>query len=280
MLTTGRRLRISTSSARVAVAAIAAAGMIAATVTIVIARSHHEASPTGCRVPSGSTTYALDLEQAANTTTIAAVGKRMGMPDHAVTVALAAALQESRLRNLAYGDRDSRGVFQQRPSQGWGTPTEVMTPRHAAAAFFEHLKLIGGWESLAVNDAAQRVQRSGSPAAYGRWESEARVLARATTGEVAAAFDCRAATFAPGAASAPLQETMNQELGLATLHGAFAPSRGWTAATWLVGHATRFGITSVAFAGRHWTLDAGRWQTQGGLDWRVQIGRTAGAAVP
>ena len=86
-----------------------------------------------------TTTYTLDIDQAANSTTIAAVGKRLGLPDHAVTVALAAALQESRLHNLPYGDRDSLGLFQQRPSQGWGTATEILTPSYAAAAFFRAL---------------------------------------------------------------------------------------------------------------------------------------------
>jgi hypothetical protein len=280
MLSERRRPRISTNTARVAVTVVAAAGLIAATVAIALTRSHHGPKSTGCRITSASTTYALDLEQAANATTVAAVGKRMGMPDHAVTVALAAALQESRLRNLAYGDRDSRGIFQQRPSQGWGTPAQVMTPRHAAAAFFQHLTQVAGWQSLPVTDAAQRVQLSGSPAAYARWEPEARALARAATGEVSAAFSCSASTLAPGAATAPLQQTMTQELGLASLRGALAPSRGWTVATWLVGHATRFGITSVGFAGQQWTPLTGRWQSQGALDGRVQISRVAGGAVP
>ena len=80
-------------------------------------------TPPGCRVSLDTITYTLSPEQTAHATTIAAVGKRMGMPDHAVSVALAAALQESKLQNLQYGDRDSLGLFQQRPSQGWGSET-------------------------------------------------------------------------------------------------------------------------------------------------------------
>ena len=121
--------------------------------------------------------YTLDVEQAASATTIAAVGKRLGLPDHAVTVALAAALQESQLRNLAYGDRDSLGLFQQRPSQGWGTATEILTPSYAAAAFFRALQRIPSWETLPITDAAQKVQLSGAPTAYAKWETEARTLA-------------------------------------------------------------------------------------------------------
>ena len=85
-----------------------------------------------CRVDLDQSSYKLDLEQAQHATTIAAVGKRLGLPDHAVTVALAAAFQESNLHNLAHGDRDSLGLFQQRPSQGWGTPSQVMDPNYAA----------------------------------------------------------------------------------------------------------------------------------------------------
>src|SRR6202040_3382624 len=121
-----------------------------------------EVSPTvtsECRASAGSSRFVLDLDQANHATTIAAVGKRMGLPDHAVTIALAAALQESQLHNLDHGDLDSLGLFQQRPSQGWGTAAEVMTPSYAAAAFYEHLVRVPGWETLPVTVAAQRVQR-------------------------------------------------------------------------------------------------------------------------
>ena len=119
-----------------------------------------------CQVHVGSTKFALTLDQAKNATTIAAVGKQMGIPDRGVTVALAAAFQESRLHNLPYGDMDSLGLFQQRPSQGWGTPTEILTPSYAATAFFQHLALVNGWESAPITVAAQAVQRSASPSAY------------------------------------------------------------------------------------------------------------------
>ena len=152
-------------------------------------RCRYDTNPNRCRLAAVSTatdTYTLDIDQAANAATIAAVGKRLGLPDHAVTVALAAALQESQLRNLSYGDRDSLGLFQQRPSQGWGTKTEIQTPSYAAAAFFRALTRVHGWETMAITDAAQKVQISGLPTAYAQWESEARTLAVALTGETAA----------------------------------------------------------------------------------------------
>ena len=231
-------------------------------------------SPTGppeCRVAVGSVSYFFDLEQAANATTIAAVGKRMGLPDHAVTVAVATALQESGLQNLTHGDRDSLGLFQQRPSQGWGTPAQILTPSYAAAAFYQHLVAIAGWETLPITDAAQQVQRSGSPTAYARWESEARVVARATTGEVPAALSCRA-PIQSVPPSAVLQQAMAQELGSPTLGVALDSARGWTVATWLVGHASPFGIRSVAYGGQIWTPDAEQWQPHPPIDFQVRIG--------
>jgi len=109
------------------------------------------------------------------------VGKRLGLADHAVSVALATALQESKLRNLNYGDRDSLGLFQQRPSQGWGPPAKILVPRLAAAAFSTRLRSVPGWQTLPVADAAQAVQHSASAAAYAPWETEARLLARTLT---------------------------------------------------------------------------------------------------
>ena len=78
---------------------------------------------------------------------------------HAAMIALATARQESGIRNLDYGDRDSLGAFQQRPSQGWGTPDQVTNVPHATTTFLEHLVLIPGWETRPVTDVAADVQR-------------------------------------------------------------------------------------------------------------------------
>jgi hypothetical protein len=102
-------------------AIIVAVALISWYIAIVATRKHEVAeAPPGCHVALDGQTYTLTQEQTAHATTISAVGKRLGMPAHAVSVALATALQESKLRNLDYGDRDSLGLFQQRPSQGWG----------------------------------------------------------------------------------------------------------------------------------------------------------------
>ncbi len=149
----------------------------------------------GCKVTSvggGSarTTYEFTPEQAVNAATITAVGTARKLPEQAVTIALATALQESALRNLDHGDKDSLGLFQQRPSWGWGTPEEIMDPAYSAGAFYDHLVKVPGYLDLPVTDAAQRVQRSGFPDAYAKHEPDAELLAAALTGRSAATLTC------------------------------------------------------------------------------------------
>jgi hypothetical protein len=135
------------------------------------------------RVPGSCTvaglTMRLTTEQVTNAETIAGVGRDRGLPERAVVIALATAQQESRLRNLDYGDRDSLGLFQQRPSSGWGTDAEVQDPVYAAGKFYDHLIEVPGWESGRLTDVAQAVQRSAFPEAYQRWEELATKLAAA-----------------------------------------------------------------------------------------------------
>ncbi|MEV6663089.1 heavy metal transporter [Streptomyces nigra] len=147
----------------------------------------------GCAVVSGSedgARYEFTPEQAVNAATIAAVGTGRGLPERAVTIALATALQESALRNIDHGDRDSLGLFQQRPSQGWGTQKQIMDPTYAAGAFYEHLVKVPDYTRLPLTDAAQRVQRSGFPEAYAKHEPDAALLATALTGRSAATLTC------------------------------------------------------------------------------------------
>lgn len=148
----------------------------------------------GCKVVSADDDgvgYEFTPEQAVNAATIAAVGTGRGMPERAVTIALATALQESGLRNIEHGDRDSLGLFQQRPSQGWGTPKQIMEPTYAAGVFYEHLAKVPGYTRLPLTVAAQRVQRSGFPQAYAKHEPDATLLAAALTGRAAATLTCQ-----------------------------------------------------------------------------------------
>ena len=235
-------------------------------------RDNSTAAPPGCRVSLDNQTYTLSPEQTSHATTIAAVGKRMGMPDHAVSVALAAALQESKLQNLQYGDRDSLGLFQQRPSQGWGSESEVLTPHYAAGAFYRRLARIRGWESLPVTTAAQRVQQSGAPLAYAQWEHEARAIAQAATGEIPAGLSCRVDVGPTQASGKPLRQALTRELGPLTLDVPVPEARGWTVAAWLIGHAPEYGISQVTFADRIWTASSGRWVAYTGpVDMTVRV---------
>ncbi|WP_326664731.1 heavy metal transporter [Streptomyces canus] len=146
-----------------------------------------------CRVVSGRAggpSYEFTPEQAVNAATITAVGTGRGLPERAVAIALATALQESGLRNIQHGDRDSLGLFQQRPSQGWGTPREILDPTYAAGEFYKHLVKVRGYQDLPLTVAAQRVQRSGYPEAYAKHEPDATVLAAALTGTSAATLTC------------------------------------------------------------------------------------------
>ncbi|MFF8695747.1 hypothetical protein ACF08W_26440 [Streptomyces sp. NPDC015144] len=135
-------------------------------------------------------TFRMSPEQAVNAATIAAVGTSRGMPERAVTIALATALQESGLRNIEHGDRDSLGLFQQRPSQGWGTGKQILDPVYSAGEFYRHLAEVPGYSRLPLTVAAQRVQRSGYPQAYAKHEPDAALLSAALTGRTPAALNC------------------------------------------------------------------------------------------
>lgn len=128
-------------------------------------------------------------DQVPNAKTIQATGVAMHIPARGQIVALATALQESGLRNLHYGDRDSLGLFQQRPSEGWGTANEILDPVHSSTKFYEGLKKVSGWQSLSITQAAQTVQRSGLPDAYAKWEPLATALQQAIEPLLARAGD-------------------------------------------------------------------------------------------
>lgn len=215
------------------------------------------------------TTYTFEAEQTASAATIAAVGRALSVPERGVTIALATALQESRLRNLPYGDRDSQGLFQQRPSQGWGTPEQVTDPRYAATAFYEALLELPDWEQLRLTDAAQAVQRSAFPEAYQQWEDEAQALATVLGGQVAG-LSCTA----PGAAPVlPRDQRLTALVALAeadlsavlltttdSIVQWAAGDQPWILPTWLVAHSELLGVAAVAHDGQRWTPDSG-WTT-------------------
>ncbi len=129
---------------------------------------------TSAGVPSSAGDW--NTEQVANATTIITTGRQKGVPQRGWIIAVATAMQESGLRNLPGGDRDSIGLFQQRPSQGWGTPEQLADPAYAAGTFYDKLLSIGGWQTMPLTEAAQRVQVSAHPSAYAAWEDDATTL--------------------------------------------------------------------------------------------------------
>ena len=120
-----------------------------------------------------------DSGQVGNAAAIVTTGARLGLPARGWVIAVATAMQESTLRNLAGGDRDSVGLFQQRPSQGWGSPAQLQDPVYASEKFFAKLATISGWQTMPLTDAAQAVQVSAFPDAYAKWEASATQLVAA-----------------------------------------------------------------------------------------------------
>ena len=220
-----------------------------------------------CTADVGATHAQIDNEQARWTTLMAAIAQRRGLPPRATTIAIATAFQESRIHNLDYGDRDSVGLFQQRPSQGWGTREQILDPEYAINTFYDGLAKIDGYESMIITDAAQGVQRSGFPGAYAQHEDYARALASALCGYSAAAFSC---TINPTGAGrvVDVRDDLRDAYGDITvrtgdsvvdvpLNGS-APdvdARGWSLAHYAVGNASRLEIASVSFDGLRWTAE-------------------------
>ncbi|MFC7640155.1 hypothetical protein ACFQX6_03255 [Streptosporangium lutulentum] len=120
----------------------------------------------------------LGAEQKANAAIVIEMASKLGLPTRAAVIGVATSLQESQLRNLNYGDRDSLGLFQQRPSQGWGTRKQILNPKYSARKFYQGLATVSHWKRLPLTQAAQAVQRSGFPDAYAKWEKLAKHVVR------------------------------------------------------------------------------------------------------
>ena len=240
--------------------------LIAVVGLVLTHRPEHEEVPqplaSHCSVPGQD--FSLTTEQAANAATIAAVARSRGLPLRATVIALATAQQESRLRNLDHGDRDSLGLFQQRPSQGWGSAEQVRDPVYAAGRFFDRLVEVPGWQTGRLTEVGQAVQRSGFPEAYQQWEGMADTLATALLSTSPTQVSCG---FAPGAdapavadRTAAVTAAVRREAGSPTVEADGTISvadAGWPEASWAVAHAERFGLTSVVMDGWRWTPGAG-----------------------
>lgn len=228
----------------------------------------------------------LAAVQLQHASTINAVGLAKQIPIRGRIIAIATALQESSLRNLEGGDRDSVGLFQQRPSQGWGTVEQISDPVYSAGIFYDRLLEVPNWQDLPLTQAAQEVQYSGHPDAYAKWESEAAQLVGALSGTWgAAAVSCRdgaaASTAAApdrelpagfesaGAGLANLVSAADSELGALTpvaiedqgrtavltveVPEMTADTAAITLAYWIVAHAASLGVDGVTIGLLSWS---------------------------
>ncbi|MFI0900174.1 hypothetical protein [Streptomyces sp. NPDC020983] len=264
----GRRTRRRVLSTLAVLLVLAAAAYV-----VLHGRGKHPAAA-GCTVLVDDSTLVLSQAQAANAATIAAVAAARRLPERAVAVALATAMQESRLDNLDHGDRDSLGLFQQRPSQGWGTAAQILDPVYSSTAFYKSLVKIHGYQDLPLTVAAQKVQRSGYPEAYAQHEEDATLLAAALVGGKGGALSCTtgadredSAGGAPGSTAA-VTAKLTREFGaqvrpaaagtpavsvtVPTGAAAGAVARGWQLAQWSVAHAPDLRVAEVWFDGMRW----------------------------
>jgi hypothetical protein len=244
-----------------------------------------------CTVPgdradaAASPTVELTVVQLQHASTINAVGLARGIPERGRIIAVATAYQESGLRNRPNGDRDSVGLFQQRPSQGWGTVEQIMDPVYAAGKFYDALVEVQDWQHLPLTDAAQAVQYSGFPDAYAKWEPQATTLVRGLSGGSVLTVNCNAGArqptsdvparpAPPGSDNAAPELTAvlaaaQAELGGLTIEsvtpdglsatvssavpGLEPAAAGRALAAWALAHATSLQVTDVAVQDRQWS---------------------------
>ena len=249
--------------------------------------------PERCLASIEGHSAALTLEQAENASIIAGVAERRGLPARAISIAIATAYQESKLENIDHGDRDSVGLFQQRPSQGWGSVEQILDPYYASNAFYDALVEIDGYRDMEITEAAQAVQRSAFPDAYADHEADGRAIASAMSGYTEEGFWCivddhdeepeelngrgltpRATTvlrsvdrtfgqlqtggFQPGGVTDGHMEGSAHYEGRAIDFffrpiGAEKRRQGWVLAHYLVANANALAIDTVIFDDRIWT---------------------------
>lgn len=250
----------------------------------------------GCQAGFGANALQLDFVQASDAAIIAGVAERNHLPRKALTIAYATALQESKLENLPYGDLDSVGIFQQRPSQGWGSAVHLQNPEFAATAFFTALVKVPHYTHMSVSEAAQDVQHSADGSAYEQYAQTGATLAadfttaphaitcwynpatQASNNGVSTRLNLRAArraldqTFGRPKGEGPVLRATAARSGDSETIGVTAAG-GWSVANWLLANASSYGITQVRYGGYQWT--AGLSETS----WQADPARAAGSAA-
>lgn len=281
----GRRRRRRTGGALAAlgVGAVATAGVV-----WFLTRQDPGPVVERCAAQLQSTDWYFTPVQAEHAALVTGVSVQRGLPARAATIALATALQESKLVNIDYGDRDSLGLFQQRPSQGWGTPEQIMDPVYSTNAFYDGLVKIDGYADMEITEAAQAVQRSAFPEAYAQHETRSRAWASALTGHSPGAVTCTLSEVgdedpAGEAAWTGFKDRILRDLGLpqstsvrlrgddgtidvdaTALPFDDAEQAAWTVAHWAVATASTTSAVEVRVTDQVWTRDTSSWTTYDG----------------
>jgi hypothetical protein len=215
--------------------------------------------PAGCDFGS----YSLELDQAQVASVIVGVVLKRDLPERAAVLTIGAALQESKLRNIppGQGDRDSVGILQQRPSQGWGTAEEISDVRYATGKFLDAVVRVPNWQDDSLATVVQTVQFSADGSAYARHEDQAQAISDALFGDVAAGVSCRLdkpdRSAKPTAVAAALTRDLPVSSPAAAGRTVTVTGAGWASAAWFVCNADRLGIASVRHAGKRWSYSGG-----------------------
>jgi hypothetical protein len=236
-----------------------------------------------CVATANGRSVTIDLDQAHYASIIVGLSVKRGLPPRAASIAMATVYQETGIRNLDYGDRDSLGLFQQRPSAGWGTRKQLLDPYYASGKFYDALVKIDNWETADITEVAQQIQRSSYPEAYRDHEDDARVLASALTGHSPTGFSCLEREGNPGKAR-PLVSSLEKTFGKVQDHtrdkvigiDAGSSTLAWAYASYALANSQRYGVVSVKVGDQQWQtepLNLPGWteNTPGLEDTRVEI---------
>ena len=215
-----------------------------------------------CVGRAAANSVAVDLDQAHFASIVVGLSVKRGLAPRAASIAMATVYQETGIRNLDYGDRDSVGLFQQRPSQGWGTEKQLMDPYYAAGKFYDALVKIKGWQTADITTIAQRIQVSAHPDAYRAHEQDARTLASTLTGQTPASFSCLVRGNAAGQGDqlrSALTKTFSTRptgSGNRITIKADNSADAWAYAQFAVANAKLYGVTTIELDGRSWTTSS------------------------
>ncbi|GGL31364.1 hypothetical protein H9L10_09620 [Phycicoccus endophyticus] len=224
-----------------------------------VQRLVHAVSGEQCEVTAAGSTFTWAPDQASNAAAITAIAVQRGLPPRAASIAIATAMQESKVRNVRFGDRDSLGLFQQRPSQGWGTAEQILDPEYSTNTFYDELVKVDGYTDMEIADAAQAVQRSAAGSAYAQHEAQARATASVLSGQTAAGMACALRDPETPGSAPDLAALLEKDFGISgEADGTTVRVRtdsgelAWAVASWAVARATDTGALRVGTHGREW----------------------------